>query len=532
MSSIYGLFGGSHDPSVCLIIDGKIQFCVEEERMNRIKSGDNHPEVPRLALRRIEKESNLTVKESDYVVFSEHVPIPFAQRLERDYTSYNHHLCHAASVYYTSGIQEKCLILSMDAGGNNDSVHLYTAENGEMTKVFSDYYPKDGNLAIVWAYATRSAKGLNKDGKFIWNLCKDEGKLMGMAPDGEYDEKFDKFFKNLIDYNNWSFFPSNTLGRTRFATEKIRRLGWLDTTKQLSDFSFALQKKTEELMLKFLGDIHEKYPDYRKICLAGGIFANVKLNQKINQLDWVDEIYVVPAMGDNGLSLGAAILKTRELGEGFLLPEKLDNVYFGFEYTFEELKKCVQGKPIHIEMFDAKKVANYINDGEIIGWFQGRMEYGARSLGSRSILCKPNDLEVKNKLNKILQRNDTMPFAPVVMEEYFDDIFTESKSKYSAKFMTICYDTKQEWMDKIPSVVQKSDGTARPQIIEKKTNENYWRVIDEFRKLTEIPLLLNTSFNVHNEPIIEEPCRAVTHLVNGIIDKLVFENYVLQFRQP
>lgn len=532
MSSIYGIFGGSHDPSVCLILDGKIQYCVEEERMNRIKSGDNHPEVPRLSLRRIEKESNISIKEADYVVFSDHVPIPFAQGLERDYTSYDHHLCHATSVYYTSGFQDKCLVLTMDAGGNADSINLYTAEKGEMTKVFSDYYAEGGNLPMIWAYVTRSVKGLDSKGNFIWNLCKDEGKLMGMAPDGEYDKKFDDFFKNIIDYKDWKFFPSNSLGKARFATEKIRRLGWLETTKQISDFSYSLQNRTEELMIAFLEDIHKKYPDYRKICLAGGIFANVKLNQKINQLDWLDEIYVMPAMADNGLSLGAAILKTRELKEGFMVPEKLQDVYLGFDYTFEDLKKCVQGKPIHIEQFDSKKVAEYINNGDIIGWFQGRMEFGPRALGNRSIICKPDDIEVKNRLNGILKRYDTMPFAPVVMEEYFDEIFTETKSKYSAKFMTICYNTKDEWIEKLPSVIQKSDRTARPQIIDKKTNKRYWEVVNEYQKMTNIPVLLNTSFNIHNEPIIEEPCRAITHLVNGSIDKLVFENYVLQFREP
>jgi len=531
MSSIYGVFGGSHDPSVCLIVDGKIKFCVEEERFTRIKTGDNHPEVPRLALRRVEKESNISVKEADYLVFADHVSIPFANSLERTYTSYPHHLCHAASTYYTSGFQEKCLVLTMDAGGNNDSINLYTAENGELTKVYSDVYAANGNLAMMWGYATRSIKGTDGNGLFIWNLCKDEGKLMGMAPDGEYDEKFEKLFNNLIQYKDWKFFPNNTLGKTRYIVEMIRRLGWVDSDKKLADFSFALQNHTEKLILEFLEDIHEKYPEYSKICLAGGIFANVKLNQKINQLDWLDEIYVVPAMSDSGLSLGAAILKTRELGEGFSVPEKFNDVYLGFEYTFENLKKCIQGKPIHIEEFDAKKLAEDIDKGEIIGWFNGRMEFGPRALGARSILCKPNDLSVKNKLNNILKRYDTMPFAPVVMEEYFDDLFTETKSKYSGRFMTLCYDTKPEWIEKLPSVIQKSDGTARPQVVNKMTNKNYWEVINQFRELTGIPVLLNTSFNIHNEPIIEEPCRAVKHLTDGLLDKLVFENYVLQYKK-
>ena len=170
----------------------------------------------------------------------------------------------------------------------------------------------------------------------------------------------------------------------------------------------------------------------------------------------------------------------------------------------------------------AKKIA----DGKIVGWFNGGSELGPRALGARSILVKPTDKETHKILNGRLKRYDTMPFAPIVMSEHFDEIFTCSKSKYTAEFMTMCYSTKEEWIDKIPAVIQKSDKTARPQIVVKDSNPKFWEILNEFYLITGIPVLLNTSFNSHNEPIVEHPRHAFDSLQKKIIDELILEDYV------
>jgi carbamoyltransferase len=156
------------------------------------------------------------------------------------------------------------------------------------------------------------------------------------------------------------------------------------------------------------------------------------------------------------------------------------------------------------------------------------MEFGPRALGARSILTKATDPETHSELNQRLFRNDVMPFAPMVLSERFDEIFTCSKSKYAAEFMTICYTTKEEWIEKIPAVIQKTDKTARPQIITSKNNNRVWDLMNRYEKISGIPVILNTSFNIHNEPIIENPEHAFTHLKNKIIDKLVIGNYVYE----
>jgi carbamoyltransferase len=303
--------------------------------------------------------------------------------------------------------------------------------------------------------------------------------------------------------------------------------GEFDSFENIQDFAFNLQMYTEEVVLQFIDDLHGVFPDYSKICLSGGIFANVKLNQKINELPWVKEIYIAPPMGDEGLSLGVALKKAVDLGE-ITKPFKFQNVYLGFEYTDTEIFKISQDFDFIRKPYNSQEIAEDINLGKIIGWFQGKMEYGPRALGARSILTKATDPETHAKLNERLFRNDVMPFAPMVLSENFDEIFTCSKSKYAAEFMTICYTTKEEWIDKIPAVIQKTDKTARPQIINQNNNRRIWDLMNNYKSISGIPVILNTSFNIHNEPIIENPVHAFTHLQNKVIDKLVIGNYVYQ----
>ena len=520
MSSIYGFFAGSHSPSTSLIVDGEIVLCVEEERLTRIKSGDNFDAFPELSSKSVESSSNLKITESDYRIFVDPVPDKFARELtNNNYEKVSHHTAHCYGSYFTSGMDGKVLNISYDGGGDLSVMKVYLCEDGKMNLIYSYDYCNTGSLSHLWAFSTVGISG------YVWNLCKDEGKLMGMAPDGHYDEDIYRMLNTCIDYKNFKFFPSATGEKTKFLVDSMFHEGYFDTQKKKEIFCFNLQKLTEDLFLNFISDLHNRFPEYKKICLSGGLFANVKLNQKINELDWVEEIYVYPAMGDEGLSLGACIYKAVQLGE-WTKPKKFKNMYLGLKYNNELILKESLKFDFKIEPYSPLKISKDLNDGKIIGWFKDGFEFGPRSLGARSILVRPTHIDTHQTLNNRLNRYEIMPFAPIIMEEHFDNVFLCSKSKYSSEFMTLCYSTKEEWIDKIPAVIQKSDKTARPQTVKKENLPKFWEILNEYYKLSGIPVLLNTSFNVHNEPIIDNPKQAFDCLEKGIIDKLVIEDYV------
>jgi len=526
MSSIYGFFGGSHSPSTSLIVDGEIILCVEEERLTRIKSGDNYDGYPHLSSKSVESNSNLKITDSDYRIFVDPVPDKFARMLtNNNYEKISHHTAHCYGSYFTSGMDGKVLNISYDGGGDMSVMKIYLCEDGKMTLIYSYDLCNTGSLSHLWGFSTSGIMGYDKYGEGIWKMCKDEGKLMGMAPEGHYDEDIYRMLNTCIDYKNFRFFPSATSTKTAFLIDSMFKKGYFNTQLKKEIFSFNLQKITEDLFLSFMSDLHNRFPEYTKICLSGGLFANVKLNQKINELDWVDEVYVYPAMGDEGLSLGACIYKAVQLGE-WTKPKRFKNMHLGLKYSNESVFKESLKYNFKSEIYSPSKISKDLNEGKIIGWFKGGFEFGPRSLGSRSILVRPTHVETHTVLNSRLKRHEIMPFAPIIMEEYFDDVFLYSKSKYSSEFMTLCYPTKEEWIDKIPAVIQKSDKTARPQTVRKENLPQFWEILNEYYKLSGIPLLLNTSFNTHNEPIIDNPSQAFISLEKGIIDKLVIEDYV------
>ena len=527
MSVIFGFYSGSHSPSCSLIVDGKIVCCLEEERITRIKAGDNIDALATESSKEIENYTGYKIKEADHKIFVRPSSDAFARRIcGPNYETVSHHDAHNYAAYFTSGMEGKVMSISYDGGGDLCIMKIFLCEDGKMNLAYSYNFSDSGSLPHLWAFITSQIKGYNEKFESIWKMAKDEGKLMGMAPDGEYDKNIYRMLNSCIDYENLRFFPHSTGAKAKFLTDTLRHLGYFNSQKQLEILSYNLQKLTEDLFLKFLEDLHSRFPDYRKICLSGGLFGNVKLNKKINELNWVDEIYVLPPMGDEGLSLGGCIIKSVELGE-IKKPFKLNNVFFGKKYDDSSVLKELENYNFKVSNYDPKEVAFDLNNGKIIGWFQDGFEFGPRALGARSILVRPTSRETHTELNKRLNRYDTMPFAPIVLEEFFDDIFENPKSKYSSQFMTICYDTKESWIEKIPAVIQKSDKTARPQLVSKKTNSKFWEILNEYNNISQIPVLLNTSFNYHNQPIIDNPKQAFEILNDRIIDKLVINNYVI-----
>jgi len=540
VSKIIGIYGGScaHDACSVYMVDGEIKSIIQEERPRRVKVYKDQYASPILSLHRIEKEFDVKLKDVDWVCTASPMGIdsqflyPHSVPKEKLFIV-NHHESHCTGAYYTSGFNEKTIVFSYDAGGLSKSKgykttfgHTYLAENNKMTLINTFPMGYTASIPCMYAAVTRYLG---------WLVHKDEGKVTGLAGHGEYRDEIYKSFETICWYDKSMkrFLPN---GQAESATGINQVLNSLigdkiidvEDEKSRADLAFNMQYFLENKVCEYLNHLNELYPDYKKIALAGGVFANVKLNQRINELDWVDETYVYPAMNDAGNALGSVLSKAVELGEW--KTQRFEHLFYGTKFSQDYIDDIIQGvtmdnKKIKRDKADMKSVAKYLNDGNIIGWFKGRFEFGPRALGARSVLVRPTDAETHEKLNKRLGRNEVMPFAPIVLGERANDIFvTNNKSHYTAEFMTMCYDTREEWIDKIPAVVHKVDKSARPQLVF--DYNPFYEVLVEYDKLSDIPVLLNTSFNVHGEPIIDGPDQAIKHLVDGVVDYLVMEDYV------
>jgi len=517
MSKIIGLFGGTHNANACYIKDGAIIACYEEEKLKGKKTAFDFGAKPELCLKKLKKDFGVTLQNVDHVCWAESAPGIYREKLNLTNESfYSHHFCHAAGAYFTSNYkkEDKVMVITLDGGGRTSYGKVYLCENNKMDLVNDLPMNVNGSLGQLWMQMTEG---------FGWKMLKDEGKIMGMAGHGKHDEKIYDLLRSCVDYGNLSFKHSSTTQRAMHVIQYLNELGYFTNEKKRKDIAYNLQELTEDIVGLYIEQLHEKYPKHTKLALAGGIFSNVKMNQKINELDYIDEVYIYPAMGDDGLGLGAALLKAVELGEYSI--KKFDNVFLG---TTDKLPDDFnKDKKYEVGYWLPGYIADEIEKGNIIAIFSGRSEYGPRALGSRSILVKATDKDMHEKLNKRLKRNEIMPFAPIVLEHHENDIFHCEKSTYAAEFMTMCYTTRDEWIDKIPAVVHKIDSTARPQIV-KKDNYPFYSILNAYNDITNVPVLLNTSFNGHGDPIINNLSKALEHLDNGMIDTLIVEKLAIK----
>lgn len=525
MSTIIGIHFGGHDSSVALVKNGKILFAMEEEKFTGIKAIWTTWQKPQRGLEFIKNKFNIDLDNADHIVFAN--PRHFIMEEEMSLnqkekvTSYSHHKCHALGAYFTSGFEGKTIALSHDGQGNRSRGKIYLCDNGEYEEVHSTLIPQTASLAGLWGRFTML---------FGWTMLKDEGKVVGLAPHGKFNERVYKHLKNSFKYNgDLSFGPPNFEALFDYI---FNHMMWTEnffkSYENRCDTAYTLQVFTEEMMGLLLKDIHKKYPEYRNITFSGGLFANVKLNQFINELGYFDNIYIHPSMGDGGLALGAALCKANELGE-VEKPLRLDNVFFGNSYTSTDwlYQIAKYNHKLKYEPMTYERVAELIHEGNVVGVFMGATEYGPRALGNRSIVVRPTDPDTHKKLNEKLRRTEIMPFAPAVLSERLNEVFYADKSLYSAEFMTLCYNTREEWLDKIPAVVHKEDGTARPQNVIKEKNPTFHRIIEEYSKLSGVPVVLNTSFNAHGEPINNYIHQVLKHLLDDSVDYIVTEDYII-----
>lgn len=527
--NILGFTLGAHSCGMAYIKEGMIVAVIEEERINRIKPffdyEDNFERYPVDSLNTLRNRYGLDLMTIDY--FTSFIPYNISRDVlkaiadfdlpEEKYIRIDHHESHAILSYFFSGFQEDTLAFCVDASGANGySSKSYLCKNGSMTYL-DGITTKRKSLGHFYACLT----------EFIgFKRLKDEGKIVGLSGHGQYWHDLYNVWKDVIKIEGTKTDEDNhdiELGGIyleMYSTffKKFGSLYWKNKGA-IEDIAYVGQMIFEQKIIELLNNIRNTYcPFVSKIALSGGVFANVKLNKKINELPWVSELFVLPPMGDEGLPLGCAIGVLKKLNPE-IKPFQIPHIYFGNLFSEDEINQ--DGADFNYKDFDVNFISDLLIDKKILGLYQGHSEHGARALGNRSIICDCTHQETYNILNTKLQRNDYMPFAPSVLDEDVDMIFDVPKSKYTAQFMTLLVDTKPEWRDKIPTIVHPKDKTARIQIVTKESNPIFYDILKAYKNKTGYGILVNTSFNVHNEPIVDSPKDAFNHLRSGIVDYLI-----------
>jgi carbamoyltransferase len=325
-------------------------------------------------------------------------------------------------------------------------------------------------------------------------------------------------------------------GRIRYKVPMYHRSAVNQIAKRLppnfdrADLAASVQLLLEDIGLAFIRHWLLK-TGLRKIAVAGGVFANVKLNQRIHELEEVDEFFVHPAMDDSGLCVGSALAAFAEQPGDCeaSLSQRLKNVYFGPNYSHTEIEQAIQsfGYPAVYDTEITETIAKLLAQGQVVARFTGRMEYGPRALGHRSILYQTTDPSVNDWLNDHLKRTEFMPFAPATLFEYADECYENIQgAEDAARFMTITFQCTDRMRTESPGVVHV-DNTARPQIVDPQTAPDFYNILKAYHRLTGIPSLINTSFNMHGEPIVCSPQDALRSFQQGKLAYLALENWLV-----
>ncbi len=427
----------------------------------------------------------------------------------------DHHFAHACSAYFSSGLDE-ATVITMDGAGDNVSSRVYFVQDGQFRELCT--VNSFNSLGNYYAYITHICG---------FKAQKHEGKITGLAAYGS--PAYTELLKRFITYEN-----GQTINRGQvFYWAAVKALEKaLPHSFKKEDVATSMQQVLEEVGCAYIRHWVDK-TGCGDLALAGGVFANVKFNQRIHELDNVRSVFIHPGMGDEGLPVGAAFAMANQLAKLSHIrigSAELPDVYLGPDYSEKEIVSAIAREGVQTQYVKdiEKRIAELLARGYVVARFNGRMEYGPRALGNRSILYQATDPSVNDWLNRKLQRTEFMPFAPVTLKEFADQCYENlDGARYPAEFMTITFDCT-DWMKKHCPAVVHVDGTARPQIINEQTNPNYYRIVDEYRKITGLPSVINTSFNMHEEPIVCTPTDAIRAFTDGHLNYLAMGNYLLE----
>lgn len=437
-----------------------------------------------------------------------------------------HHLAHASGAYRTAPFDD-ALIVTADGVGDDISFTISTGRDGRIERLKEIRYPHSFGQFYTACTQILGFRG-----------GRHEGKITGLSGFGTVDPELYAKVKSTIRKSG----PDFALDKRYYSEGIIRRFSYSRMRKgdslfdalgyrnykpplkkllagyQREDVAAVFQTLLEEEVVKLVRPYAEQ-TGLKNLAVCGGVFANVKLNNSLFKNLEMEQVYVFPAMGDGGLSVGAALelLQTR--------PEPFDAVYWGPEYSEAEMEAALQASPdsglkYKREENIEKTIAQLAAKNKVIARFNGRMEFGPRALGNRTILYSTTDRNANDWLNKRLRRTEFMPFAPIVIDEKAHEVFDDLEGKeHTNKFMTIIVDCKDWTKEHCPAIVHV-DGTARPQIVSEEINPSMYRILTYYEEITGIPLLVNTSFNMHEEPIVCTPEDAVRGYTSAKLDYL------------
>jgi carbamoyltransferase len=563
MKYILGINSAYHESAACLISDGEIIAFAEEERFNRTKHGktakvDNPDVLPLSAIDYCIKSARISLKDISYFGYSFDpddrlrnlilkettvegdwgsqkgeelfrdklltIPARLSNLAGEDITHrfhwVKHHVCHAGSAFFVSPF-EQAAILSVDGIGEFTTTFLGLGQASNIEAIKEITYPN--SIGLLW----------EKVSKYIGFSEYDAAKVMGLAAYGNPSKYLNAFRRILKIEGNGGFIINNEI--TNFRTNDFSSLEELlgrkrdpgeDISERHADIAAALQRVTEDAVLTLTNYLEEQ-TKCENLCIAGGVGLNCLMNSVVMDRGAFRNLYIQPASHDAGTAVGAAFYIWNQI-LGQKRSYVMDTAYLGPEYSELEIVDVLQRNDIKYLYCDdiEKRVAELISQGKIVGWFQGSMEGGPRGLGNRSLLADPRNPHIRDILNtKVKHREYFRPFAPSVLEEKADDWFTVRDKQQPFYFMLMVCHVRPNKKNLIPAVLHV-DGTSRIHLVQRHVNLKYHRVIEEFEKLTSIPLVLNTSFN-DREPIVCSPQDAVNTFMRTRIDALALGNYLV-----
>ena len=545
-----------HDSSACIARDGELLFAVAEERVSRIKHDAGFPHN---SIRACLNFAGVRPDQLDAVCagwpaphrmlvsdvksFAKgQFPLNFENLLNvtRSYVSMahqnggfnrftyhfgptkaqmrfvDHHLAHAISAYSYGGF-DKAAVVVMDGRGAWEASSIWYGHDGRLEPVLTIPWPN--SLGLFYAQFTQYLG-------FVPNS--DEWKVMGLAPYGNPGVNLSEFIS--LNHEIYRVNAPLLFERSNGTSAIAKRLGPERTPESEIDdnfknIAFAVQAACEAAMLALVKLATQK-TGCRNVCLAGGVALNSKANGNIQASAEVDHIFVQPAASDDGVALGAVFAPYLD-GGGRLPMKPLRHVYLGPEFSDAEIEKALRTYKLRAAKLNdvAATTSELLANGKIIGWFQGRMEFGPRALGHRSILADPRDPQMNTKVNNAVKfREWWRPFAPSMLKEVAGEYLEHA---CDSPFMILTNPVRPEKRDVIPSVTHV-DGSARPQTVEEEISPLYWNLINEFGKRTGVPVLMNTSFNLRGEAIVNTPTDAIRTFFSSGMDALVIGSYLVE----
>jgi carbamoyltransferase len=543
-----GINAAFHDSSACIVNDGQLLAAAEEERFTHVKHGKrpipfSTYELPYHAIDYCLSTAQIDLKDVHHIAYSfnpslfrgynessldqlfismiedapAHLTDGFPHHLQKRFMNatrnssqwhfVDHHIAHAASAFLPSPFEEAA-VMTLDGRGERATTSYYYGDKNDLEMLANVEMPH--SLGLLYEKITTYLGFLHSS---------DEYKVMALASYGQ--PTYAKALRSHIHlqgdgtYTIDDFNFADVFGPPRHRGEPF--------LKRHYNVASSLQKVLEEIVLE-LSDWLRKKSAAENLCLAGGVALNCVLNAAIRDKNIFNNIWVQPAAGDAGTSLGAALWIDRQQSRGKKFT--MDHAYWGPAYGDSEIEEFLKWTKVPYKKLNdvPAETAAILASNRIIGWYQGRMEFGPRALGSRSILASPINADMQSKLNEIKDREDFRPVAPVVLEEDAAEWFDNAGF---SPFMLFVYKVKDEKKDLIPAV-RHVDGTARIQTINAQQHPQYYNLLKEFKKLTGVPVLVNTSFNTRGEPIVCTPRDAVECFWTSPLDALVIGSYLLE----